>query len=119
MESDRRGLGIYGEDIACDFLRRHGYNVIERNYRIRGGEVDVIALLGDDIVFIEVKTRRSLIYGYPEEAVNSLKMRRMQRVANTFMSRFTRCCYVRFDIIAIEVDVEQKKLLIRHIKDIS
>ena len=68
--ADRRGdFGRRGEDAACAYLLRHGYSIIERNYRCRRGEIDIIAAKDGGAVFVEVKTRRSLKFGTPGMAV--------------------------------------------------
>ena len=64
--ADRRGeFGRRGEDAACAYLLRHGYSIVERNYRCRRGEIDIIAAKDGGAVFVEVKTRRSLKFGTP------------------------------------------------------
>lgn len=68
--ADRRGeFGRRGEDAACAYLLRHGYSIVERNYRCRRGEIDIIAAKDGGAVFVEVKTRRSLKFGTPGMAV--------------------------------------------------
>ena len=77
--------GRNGEDIACSFLLQNGYRVIERNYRVKGGEIDVIAAKHDELVFVEVKTRSSLQYGYPEESVTRSKKIRLAPAARYYL----------------------------------
>ncbi|MDQ6894847.1 MAG: YraN family protein, partial [Acidobacteriota bacterium] len=72
-----RGAGQRWEDAAERLLRREGYRILERNYRTKAGEIDFIALDGDVLCFIEVKGRRALGFGFPEEAVTLEKQRRI------------------------------------------
>ncbi|MET0975287.1 MAG: YraN family protein [Leifsonia sp.] len=74
-------LGRRGEELAADYLTSIGYRVIDRNWRCRDGEIDVIAEEGRETVFVEVKTRSSTAYGHPFEAITLGKMRRMRRLA--------------------------------------
>ncbi|HAM88196.1 MAG: hypothetical protein US83_C0010G0015 [Candidatus Falkowbacteria bacterium GW2011_GWC2_38_22] len=112
-------IGDYGEDLACNYLCRHGYVVIERNYRFSHLEIDIIANFKEKIVFIEVKTRTSDRYGTADEAVNSKKTGNLNRAV---------CCYlsknnifhenIRLDLIAVDIDKIKKVAYIKHYKDI-
>jgi len=74
--------GAFGEDIIVNFLTNRGYEIIEKNWRIREGEIDIVALAPNGIfTFVEVKTRRSLAFGHPLEAINNEKAHRLQRLA--------------------------------------
>jgi putative endonuclease len=75
----KRLLGQEGEERAAQFLVQKGYRILERNYRTRSGEIDLIALHKDEVVFVEVKTRTSDAFGAPELAVNPRKQGRMIR----------------------------------------
>jgi putative endonuclease len=91
-----------GENIAAAYLQRLGYSILARNYRCRGGEIDLVATDGPVIVFVEVKTRRRTEWGGPLEAVDARKRRRMAMAANHFL--LGRCRgepAVRFDVIGI------------------
>jgi putative endonuclease len=100
--SSAAALGSGGERAAADFLRERGYLVLERNFRCRGGEIDLIALDGGVLVFVEVKIRRTLARGAPIEAVTPVKQARVRRAAQeylTFCGRvFNR---IRFDVICV------------------
>lgn len=76
--------GNLGEDLASDFLIQKGYKIIERNFHSRFGEIDIIALNGKNLVFIEVKTRKSTNFGTPLEAVTSWKIQKIQKTAEYF-----------------------------------
>jgi putative endonuclease len=108
MSRARVSLGIAGENLACEELQRRGYAILARRYRRPSGEIDIIALEADTVVFIEVKTRTGVEYGSGAEAVTAAKQRRLARLASEFMVRsgFTnRSC--RFDVVAIVLDGER------------
>ena len=77
--------GKKGEDIAAARLRKEGYRIIERNYRCIYGEIDIIAMHSGDIVFVEVKSRKSDEFGSPEEAVGITKQRKISKVALNYL----------------------------------
>ena len=99
---DRKKLGKVGEVIAYRYLKRRGYTILEKNYKTRMGEIDIVALDGDILAFVEVKMRRSDIYGLPEEAINLKKMRKLQWLAQLYIKHknlYNR--KVRFDVVSI------------------
>src|SRR3989304_3886840 len=77
----RRETGIQGEKLARDFLAKNGYHILDTNYRCPAGEVDIIAIQADALVFIEVRTKRSRQFGTPEESITPVKMQRLKTVA--------------------------------------
>lgn len=97
-------LGRSGEELAAAHLRGLGYTIIDRNWRSRGGELDIVARDADTTVFVEVKTRAGLGYGHPFEAITEFKVARLRRLAmawcdaNLVDRRRTR---VRIDAIAV------------------
>jgi putative endonuclease len=95
-------LGNEGERTATAYLAERGYHILERNFRCRGGEVDLIALDGATVVFVEVKLRRSLARGAPIEAVTPVKQSRVRKAAQVYLAYsgqvFTR---IRFDVVSI------------------
>lgn len=94
--------GKIGEDIAGRYLASNGYNILQRNYRTKYGEIDIIAKEGDYIVFIEVKTRRSQNFGYPREAVDKYKQSRIRNIASLYMAaKKLRDKKVRFDVVEV------------------
>ena len=97
-----RAIGTQGEDVAVEYLKNKGYKVIERNFNCRYGEVDVIAYENGYYVFIEVKSRNTLAFGLPREAVTPIKCQRILSVARywLFKHRLTGVP-VRFDVIEI------------------
>jgi putative endonuclease len=105
MKADVEALGVRGEAAAEHFLRRQGYTIVERNYRCQLGEVDLIALHGSVIVFIEVKARTRSPFGSPFEAVDRHKQRQLERVAKYYLSRH-RLHHrdARFDVVGVWAD---------------
>ena len=105
MASDaRQSLGELGENLACDELRRRGYAILERRYRTRYGEIDIVARDGDVTVFVEVKTRTGTGFGDGAEAVTPWKQRRIAKMAVDFLARHRlndRPC--RVDVVAVDV----------------
>ena len=103
--NSRIGTGQTGEDLAVCYLENQGYTIVERNYRMRIGEIDIIARDGEYLVFVEVKTRRSSRFGSPFEAIDFRKQQQVSKVALAFMTQ-QRCgeVPVRFDVIAVHLD---------------
>ncbi len=97
-----QSLGAKGEVLARRFLEKAGYRIIDQNYRTRFGEVDLIALDGITLVFVEVKTRSDHSFGAPQEAVTRQKQQRIIRVAQYYLSSHQENERpVRFDVVAI------------------
>jgi putative endonuclease len=104
MSRARQFVGTLGEQAACSALESKGYRVLHRNYRVRGGELDVVCERDGTLVFCEVKTRTSAVFGVGEEAVTFAKQRRLRRLALEYMQREgVRSREIRFDVIAIDV----------------
>jgi putative endonuclease len=94
--------GLIGEDLAVSFLKKNGYRILEKNYRCPIGEIDIIARDRQVLVFVEVKTRKSAALGYPEEAVNSKKQKKISQVALHFLQKnHLTDETVRFDVVAV------------------
>jgi len=105
MTRARQDFGLLGEDLACDALAQRGYVVIERRYRTRSGELDIIARHGDYLVFVEVKARQSGSFGDPEESVTLQKQQRMVWMATDYLTRhglLEVAC--RFDVVGINTE---------------
>ncbi|WP_406145673.1 YraN family protein [Streptomyces sp. NBC_01012] len=83
----RGALGRYGEDLAARLLAEAGMTVLERNWRCRAGEIDIVARDGDALVVCEVKTRRAGVFEHPMEAVTAVKADRLRRLAETWLDR--------------------------------
>ncbi len=114
-----KGTGELGEEVAANFLISHGYRILERNFRCKGGEVDIIARDPEDksLVFIEVKARRGLSYGVPQLAVTPFKQRQISKAALTWLSKNRlHDTNARFDVIAILLHTDGQHA-IDHIKN--
>ena len=103
-----RSLGRYGEDLACKYLQAKGYKILKRNFRCRRfGEIDIVASKAEVLSFIEVKTRASLRYGMPVEAVTLAKQRKIYRVAQYYLQcegLTSRIPMLSFDVVEIIVE---------------
>jgi len=101
----RRDTGILGERLACDFLGKNGYNILETNYRCSEGEIDIIAEQEETLVFVEVRTKRSEQFGSPEESITPAKMERLRAVAAHYgQNREGLPASWRIDVVAIQLD---------------
>jgi putative endonuclease len=110
-----RTTGQRGEDAAAAYLERSGFTIVERNWRTRSGEIDIIALDGEALVLCEVKTRRTVAKGSPEDAVTPTKQRRVRRLAEAYIQHAgIEPVSVRFDVISILVLAEDRALLRHH-----
>jgi len=105
----RRDVGILGEKLAKDFLEGRGYHTLETNYRCPDGEIDIIARHGDFLVFIEVRTRKSLEFGSPEESITPAKMEKLRVVASHYQQNHDNLPSLwRIDVVAVELDKKGK-----------
>jgi len=104
LTRERLELGERGEALALEKIKRLGYRNIVKNYRCRLGEVDLVAMDGNELVFIEIKTRRGRPLGFAKEAVNLRKQKQLSKVALSYM-KANNCCDVsaRFDVVAVAV----------------
>lgn len=101
----RSQLGRWGEERALEYLQAHGYHILERNWRKREGEIDLIAQKEALLVFVEVKTRRSHRFGEAEESVDARKQAQLAALAQRYLDEhpalhFTAC---RFDVVVIDL----------------
>jgi putative endonuclease len=112
---DRIELGRRGEEAAASYLARTGMDVAAMNWRTSAGEVDIVAWEGDTLAMVEVKTRRSLRMGTPEESVSPAKQKRLARLARAYLAQCDRrpgC--VRFDVVSVTVLAPDRALLRHH-----
>ena len=102
MTKARQAVGAYGERLASRHLEDHGLVILARNWRCAEGEIDLILADGEDVVFCEVKTRRSGAFGTPAEAVGPAKVRRLRRLAARWLAESRmRPRDVRFDVVQV------------------
>lgn len=100
-ETSSQVLGQKGEDAACRWYVDHGYRIVDRNWRVKEGEIDVIATGDGQLVFCEVKTRSSQRYGSPAEAVDYRKQTRLRRLAAAWLAQNPGHRRVRFDVASV------------------
>ncbi len=102
----RQSLGRTGERLAAEKLLAGGYLILERNFRCVYGEIDLVAEHQEDLVFVEVKTRRGEAYGLPEEAVDTRKQRKIMQVASYYLDIHDRAERSwRIDVVAVQMSV--------------
>lgn len=109
-------IGIFGENTACNYLKKHKYKILSRNYRKPYGEIDIVARKGETVVFVEVKTRKNAEYGLPCEAVTLQKRRKIIQTAYAYIAEEQLDDNYRFDIIEVYHEGE-KVLSVRHIQN--
>ncbi len=110
---NRREVGILGEKLAVGVLRKRGYRILETNYRCPEGEIDIVARHKDYLVFIEVRTKRSLKFGTPEESITPAKMARLRTVAARYQQTHENLpSLCRIDVVALELDQKNKPIRI-------
>lgn len=100
----RRRIGSWGESLAADFLAERGFDILARNVRTAYGELDLVARRGELLVFVEVKTRSSRAYGFPEEAVTARKQQHLLQSAQAYLETYSAAAVDwRVDVIAISI----------------
>lgn len=124
MSHLKKDEGALGEKYASKFLEKLGYKIIERNFRLRNGEIDIITIDNSEkdkvLVFIEVKTRKSTKFGTPLEAIGYYKLRALTNAAQVYkISHRGLPDALRIDAIAITLDEFNEVINLEHIKNIS
>jgi len=115
MISDRRKIGNFGEQLACDFLKKKKYKIIERNFQNKFGEIDLITRDRNQLVFVEVKLKENKDFGLPEEEFTFYKKKKLKRVINSyFIEKKNKEENWRVDLIAIEFDKNTEPLIRHH-----
>ncbi|OGG31239.1 hypothetical protein A3A63_00285 [Candidatus Gottesmanbacteria bacterium RIFCSPLOWO2_01_FULL_46_9] len=116
----RQVLGKTGEDLAVSYLQKHGFRIIERNFKARYGEIDIVSIDSGVLVFVEVKTRIGDEFGKPEEAVTPRKLREVIRTAEYYS-----LCHgglpeaMRIDVIGIQLTPDGKVVSFNHIRSVT
>jgi putative endonuclease len=101
----RSETGALGERIACDFLGENGYEILENNYRCPEGEIDIVARQADTLVFVEVRTKKSRLFGSPEESITPAKMEKLRTLAQYYRQKHENLpTDWRIDVVAIEME---------------
>ena len=112
--------GKLGEDLACEFLKKQGYKILERNFRKGYGEIDIIAIDHGVLVFVEVKTRTSQNYGTPFEAIGYYKMQTLIRGAQFYKTLHPNLPdQLRIDAVSVALEKNTKESKIELVKNIS
>ena len=111
--------GTRGEDIAAEFLEKTGFKILHRNYRIGHSDIDILALDGSTLVFIEVRTKLKIDRGMPEETLTSQKLRRMRKTAETYIAINSVDSLTRLDALCIVLDSEGKTRHLEHYKGVG
>jgi putative endonuclease len=115
MADVRRTLGLWGESVAAQHLQAKGYELIERNWRCSRGEVDLVMWAGQELVFVEVKTRRGREMGTPEEGFTLQKSEKLLELAQIYLVEHDMDVAWRIDLVAVELDKKGKLLRCEHI----
>ncbi len=117
---NNKPTGNYGEDLAIKYLQNQGYKILKRNYLIRGGEIDIVAKDGQDIVFVEVKTRYSHEFGDPAEAMTYFKMKALLKTVLFYLTqnKLENSPY-RLDFISVDFSRDKDNPKIELIKNIT
>ena len=119
MSRERQDLGQLGEKLACDFLRKNGYQIIDQNFRTRGGEIDIVAEKEKMLVFVEVKTRTNRMFGLPEEAIDERKQHKLAMTAECYLAAHHLYDQdYRIDSVAVEINKTDAEPKIRHEEDV-
>lgn len=118
--NQKQFAGRIGEVAAAEYLRKKGYKIIDRNFRIRNGEIDIVSIVNNILVFVEVKTRLSHQFGTPFEAISYYKMQALVRTAEFYkMTHKKLPDAMRIDAISVMLDDEHHVSEIEHIESIT
>lgn len=112
-------VGAEGEQLAAQFLRKKGYRVVAMNYRVHGGEIDIICLKSKTVVFVEVKTRIGEDKGKPYEAVNYRKFQHIKHAAQTYIKQKGINGLFRIDVVSIVLNSQKSVSSIRHFENVQ
>ncbi len=117
---DKQQLARWGEETAQNYLKERGIRIVEKNYRTQSGEIDIIGFENDDLIFFEVKTRSSIKFGYPEEAVSLKKIEKIEMVANEYLDNISsNNLNWRIDTIAIIRNPYTQKYQLKWFKNVE
>lgn len=112
--------GNYGEQLACEYLKKLGFKILDRNYRIRGGEIDIVCQDKDYLVFVEVKTRYSHEYGLPKESITPWKIKALEKSALFYVQKIDWGDKgYRIDLVSVDFANDPQNPEIELIKDIT
>jgi putative endonuclease len=118
VASKRKDVGVRGEKLAVDYLRKRGYKIIQRNFRCREGEIDIIAQKGECLVFVEVRTKKNTAFGTPEESVTLSKREKLISLANAYLQAYDKPPLSwRIDVVAVELTPDNRVSRLEHIEN--
>jgi len=121
---DNKKIGQFGENLACQYLVKNGYHVLDRNFAYYSksgkklGEIDIIAKKKKEIVFVEVKTQKFSGSFHPEDKVNYKKLQRIKKLAEIWLEKHKLAAPFSVDIITLSLDFQQRKAKITHFKNV-
>ena len=114
----RKEVGAIGEKLAVDFLKKRGYKILQRNYRCREGEIDIIAQKDEFLVFVEVRTKKNPAFGTPEESVTLSKREKLISLANAYIQAYNKPPQSwRIDVVAVELTPDNRVSRLEHIEN--
>ncbi len=102
-----REIGNIGEQTVCDYLVKGGYDILKRNFTVKGGEIDIIAKIEDTVCFVEVKTRKTASLVSGEEAITALKRKHIICAAERYIQTLSYVPKCRFDVAVVEMKNEE------------
>jgi putative endonuclease len=118
MMSKRQDVGARGEKLAADLLKKRGYKIIQKNFRCREGEIDIIAQKGECLVFVEVRTKKNTAFGTPEESVTLSKREKLISLANAYLQAYDKPPQSwRIDVVAVELTRDNRVSRLEHIEN--
>lgn len=115
MSDSRKKLGKWGESLAATHLESKGYEILERNWRTNQGEIDLVVKAGQELIFVEVKTRRGRQMGAPEEGLTRRKADKLMLLAQQYVAQNDLDVDWRIDLVAVELDGRGKLIRCDHI----
>lgn len=117
MSEDKKAIGKYGEKLAKEYLKKMGYKIVETNFYCRYGEIDIIAQLEEEIIFVEVKTRKQEMYGNPAESVNQRKQNHIYKAAELYSYIYSLYSFsMSFDVVEVYILKDQEPRVV-HMKN--
>ena len=111
-------LGKIGENIAAQFLKSKGYALIEKNFRLKEGEVDLVCRKDAALVFVEVKTRTNQLFGWPEEAIGTAKLTKLESVAQAYCQHINHQGAWRIEVVSIIINHQKRSFGIKHLTEL-
>lgn len=107
----QRKYGSFGEQLATEYIQDQGFKVLFRNWRFKYWELDIVAMDGDILVFVEVKSRTKLDYGQPEQFVDWKKQKNMIRAAESYIRQYKFEGEIRFDVVSVYLETNKVELI--------